>query len=460
MEYAQAKNIRAKSFGTMLGEADGGLGASLKSAISQKTQAKMAGIKETFDPMNIAKFMTGGSNWAPALLGKLTGRKQSSIDYFSGVKRRKGSAEKLGAVGSGGGDFLGILQSIESLLHTTREEDKLEAEKENNFAEEKALEKARRHKELMEALTGKPYKEKVVPTATKEDEPSTPFDVPDLSLLRKMLKWFGGPVGLALLGVASMAAFFGLLYWGLQELLKITPNMKALSPEEATNALMGDDKQIDKEGGREYLEDIVKNGKNRAIELLKDPEANVKEILEMGGLDKVKKIAEDEKVYEIPARSKDTLAPTTTPKDVFVKNSRKRTKKAAAEFWDKEFGPYYNDDGTRKSATPVKSSTGGNEQFKKEAEEFTNKQTSVPPVTSESSAAVTENPAASQKLNSVQAENLQAKIEEKTAPGKTIVNTAVAKSAMESIFIDGPLLPVRNLEESYQDMIFYSTRIV
>ena len=72
MEYAEAKRIRGKSFGTMLGENEGGLGESLKAAISQKTQAKMTGLKEKFDPMNIAKFMTGGSNWAPALLGKLT----------------------------------------------------------------------------------------------------------------------------------------------------------------------------------------------------------------------------------------------------------------------------------------------------------------------------------------------------------------------------------------------------
>ena len=121
MEYKEAKKIRGKSFGTLLAEHEGGLGSSISAAISQKTQAKMAGMKEKFDPMNIAKFMTGGSNWAPAMLGKLTGRKQSSIDYFSGVKRRgKGTAEKIGSSKGGtGGDFLGILHSIETLLHKT-----------------------------------------------------------------------------------------------------------------------------------------------------------------------------------------------------------------------------------------------------------------------------------------------------------------------------------------------------
>ena len=34
--------------------------------------------------MNIAKFMTFGSSWAPALLGHLTGRSHEDTRYFSG----------------------------------------------------------------------------------------------------------------------------------------------------------------------------------------------------------------------------------------------------------------------------------------------------------------------------------------------------------------------------------------
>ena len=199
MEYKEAKKIRGKSFGTLLAEHEGGLGSSISAAISQKTQAKMAGMKEKFDPMNIAKFMTGGSNWAPAMLGKLTGRKQSSIDYFSGVKRRgKGTAEKIGSSKGGtGGDFLGILHSIETLLHKTREDDKLKHEQDKNFEEERNLEKARRHKELMVAITGKPYKETATTTAatttaTKVDEDDKPKsfldDLGDLKNIFSLLK--------------------------------------------------------------------------------------------------------------------------------------------------------------------------------------------------------------------------------------------------------------------------------
>ena len=130
MDYGQAKKIRGKSFGTLLAEQEGGAFSSLNKAISLKSQAKMEGLKETFDPMNIVKFMTGGSNWAPALLGKLTGRKQKSIDYFSGVKRKgQDTASRLSKIGDilagqeetgVNKEFLTVLYDIESLLQIGR----------------------------------------------------------------------------------------------------------------------------------------------------------------------------------------------------------------------------------------------------------------------------------------------------------------------------------------------------
>jgi hypothetical protein len=458
MEYAEAKRIRGKSFGTMLGENEGGLGESLKAAISQKTQAKMTGLKEKFDPMNIAKFMTGGSNWAPALLGKLTGRKQSSIDYFSGVKRRgRGTAEKLGAVGSGGGDFLGILQSIESLLHTTREEDKLKSEEENNFAEEKALEKERRHKELIEALTGKPYKEKVVPTAIKEDEPSTLFNGSDLSLLRKILGWFGGPVGLALLGVATMAAFFGLLYLGLQALNKITPNMKALSPEEAENILKnGSARDIESFGGRERLENVIKNGKKEAQEALDMPEGEARDekLRQLGGEDKVRAIVKDEKVYTAPG------IVDTGPEKVPARPTKGGLAlKSKQDAWDKNYGDRYNHDGTKKTATPVNNGEG-NEQFKKESEEWANKHSNVPSAAvSESPTPVTETPKPSQALNNAQNENLDLNVPvSKPDPSTVAINQSANISKGGKPRGNIPL--VRNAEETIQRMIYNNTRVV
>ena len=83
MDYSEASKIRNKSFGSLLAEQEGGALSSLSAAISQKTKARMMGIKETFDPLNLAKKLTFGSNWAPALLGKLIGA--ALVGTFLGI---------------------------------------------------------------------------------------------------------------------------------------------------------------------------------------------------------------------------------------------------------------------------------------------------------------------------------------------------------------------------------------
>jgi hypothetical protein len=455
MEYAEAKRIRGKSFGTMLGENEGGLGESLKAAISQKTQAKMTGLKEKFDPMNIAKFMTGGSNWAPALLGKLTGRKQSSIDYFSGVRRRgKGTAEKLGSIGSGGGDFLGILQDIESLLHTTREEDKLKAEEENNFAEEKALEKERRHKELMEALTGKPYTT-VPKTASKvgEDEtsPKSLFD-----LLKDLIdpKWLTFLISPSFLAFAGLLAAIGISTWFLQKLADNTNNMKALSPDEAQAILQGNDAQfIEDSGGREYLENIIKNGKKNAQDALSMPagEERDKKLKELGGEDKVKSIAQDEKVYDVPEQQTPEQMGKTrklsfTKEEFIGKGSARKSKEAK---WKKLYEPYYDDNGNLKTATPVQQNSNVE----------TPSTPTTPAAASESPAPVTETPKPSQALNNAQKENLDLNVPVSKPDTSTVaVNQSANVSKGGKPRTNIPL--VRNAEETIQRMIYNNTRVV
>ena len=97
MDYQKAKDTRKKSFGELIAENEGGLGSSLKSAISQKTQASVTGLKEKFDPMNIAKAI-GGKTGA-AIYGKVMGRSKEDLQYFTGVKSKKlkgdGSGDEL-----------------------------------------------------------------------------------------------------------------------------------------------------------------------------------------------------------------------------------------------------------------------------------------------------------------------------------------------------------------------------
>ena len=92
MNYQEAKNIRGKGYISHLTDklSEGqGLGSAIKSTISDKSKARSMGLKEKFDPLNIAKFMTGGSKFAPALLGSMTGRTKQDIQYFAGSPKAK-----------------------------------------------------------------------------------------------------------------------------------------------------------------------------------------------------------------------------------------------------------------------------------------------------------------------------------------------------------------------------------
>ena len=57
---------------------------SLKNSIDKKLKAKAKGIKETFDILNIAKVLTGGSSIGPAIVGRMLGRSKEDIEYFTG----------------------------------------------------------------------------------------------------------------------------------------------------------------------------------------------------------------------------------------------------------------------------------------------------------------------------------------------------------------------------------------
>ena len=179
LNYQQARRVRKSKFSTLfldqLAQQDS-VTSAIGKTISIKTQARMKGIKESFDPLNMVRFLTFGSKLGPALFGKLTGRKQKDIDYFTGRSKSvvggMNTADKLKGHGQGG-DSAGIneqLSKIYSFLKTSREDDIKLKEKSKNFEEELSLEKEKRHKELIATL------DKLVksisggkPTAEKED---------------------------------------------------------------------------------------------------------------------------------------------------------------------------------------------------------------------------------------------------------------------------------------------------
>lgn len=197
LSYQKASRIRGTSFADLLSDqlsGDSTIRGALKKTISLKTKAGIKGLKEKFDPLNVAKFLTGGSSLGPALLGKITGRSEKDIQYFSGRMRpirEKGTASKIGREpGTGMSEGVNeMLRKIYYLMQITRESDLERREKEMNFQEEKSLEDEKRHKELLNVLS---KLSGGVQTATEENNSG--------GLLKTLMDLFGRipgiPVGL------------------------------------------------------------------------------------------------------------------------------------------------------------------------------------------------------------------------------------------------------------------------
>jgi outer membrane biosynthesis protein TonB len=176
MDYEKAEKIRKQSFGSLLGEQEGGFGASLKSAISQKTQAKMTGLKEKFDPMNLARAV-GGKTGA-SIYGKVFGRDQASMERFAGVRKKRIS--EVGTVGKASGDSspAEVLGLIYRMMLRNAEDEKLQNELKQNKKEEEDKEEKDRNEQLIRALTGRKKpptrKEKVKEKKPEGEKPAEP----------------------------------------------------------------------------------------------------------------------------------------------------------------------------------------------------------------------------------------------------------------------------------------------
>lgn len=162
LSYQKASRIRGTSFGDLLSDQlmdAPTIRGAIGKTISLKTKARIKGIKEKFDPLNIAKFLTGGSSLGPALLGRLTGRSEKDIQYFSGRMRPirdRGTASRIGkdpSMGTSEG-VSDMLKKIYYLMQITRESDLQRRDVEMNFDEERKIEAEKRHKELLKVLSG------------------------------------------------------------------------------------------------------------------------------------------------------------------------------------------------------------------------------------------------------------------------------------------------------------------
>lgn len=188
LTYQKARRIRNTKVTDLLADQllyEKSIGKAIGKTVSLKFQSKIKGIKEKFDPLNVAKFLTGGSKLAPALLGRMLGRDIRDIEYFTGRNRPirigpgKGTASKITPTPGEGGDIQGIneqLLKIYTFLKQSNEQDIKRREKEQNFKEEKEIEKEKRHKEFIDALKKLKTGKTTATAVSKKEEEKEGFD--------------------------------------------------------------------------------------------------------------------------------------------------------------------------------------------------------------------------------------------------------------------------------------------
>jgi len=487
MGYQDAKKIRGQSLSSRITDRLVGgekISSSIGKSISEGTRARITGLKEKVDPLNIAKFMMGGSKLGTALAGRMMGRSQEDIEHFTGSKSKgKGTetASKLGKVEEGGSS-LDILHKIYSLLSENNSSEKLAREEENNMAEGREMEKKRRHDELIAAIKGMGGKQ----TATvvgkdKKEESGGMFDsiidfvkkmIDDMKqFIQPILDMFTGELMKSLLSFGRFLlgnpAVIAAIAWAIgmykaKEFLDDSEYGKRMSENEGKLA-----QKAFKEKKTDFTQ--LKLSKDDAQAILDQPEgkAKTRDIESFGGIERIQAIAAGKpdpggkslqkpidnntptnQTAEFQEKKLSVMPETVEPRPTaggLKGDSKKKT-------WDEKYAQYYNPDGTKKvpTATPVTAPAAAAAATAPVPASPVSS-TPPPPVSAPTSAPLNEKVNENQNLNLPPTPN--------PAPATTVNNTNVSNNSKPQQAI-GKIPSVRNTEKTFSDMILYSTRVV
>lgn len=429
MDYQIARNIRSRSLADVIAAnlvaGESYTGAFTK-GIKQKSVARLTRIREKFDPLNIIKFMTGGSNLAPALLGRMLGRSQRDIQYFAGTARPIGgrsTADRVGAMPAGeGGSTLSILNDMYKFMKTTHENEKKRYELLNNRREEEEFEKQRRHKELIKALGGQPTGGT---TIVKEKQGSI-FDSL-LSMVRGMFDAFQSTVATmissALEWIVGLKPYVGLLTQFLGNILSKLPLSALVGPAALAGFLYFTNQQ------KEEIEADPFNPKydnNAYARVLRGQAKNQKQAGEQIRRETFREMRAPE--------IKEMIESGLTDQELVDYTGKNRRE---LQEWLKE-----NPKGVFKTA-PVAPLPNAPQPAKSEP-------TFVPPRMTP------------QQLESVVKENQALNLPRKpeTPSVNNLMNVSQTQKNQSMIISKLDKLSVRNSEETFQRMIYYSTRVV
>jgi len=187
MSYQRAQGLKNKGLGSLIVDriiSGEGVGRSIRSSISDKTVAKFTRIKEKFDPLNIGRAV-GGRLGAYAL-GRLTGRSNEDISYFTGrkIKARQVQAKinpLVTKVSEGdrrkmkkGDGLADVMSKIYNLIKANMEEQKEQHEVQHNLNIDKEKQRKKWHEDLVKALGG--FSGKTVTVTAQKKEGGGLFD--------------------------------------------------------------------------------------------------------------------------------------------------------------------------------------------------------------------------------------------------------------------------------------------
>jgi hypothetical protein len=420
MDYYEARRIRKQGFTSLLArklaEGDKGIIRSVGATLSERSKARMTGIKETFDPLNIAKFLTFGSKLGPALLGNLLGRTKTDISYFTGLRPTSTKINRLESDDKGLNDMLG---KILTYMQTTNEENRKNRQKENNYKEELELERLKRHKELIAALTGRKIESKA--SLVKVQEPQT-------SLTDSLLSAFG-------LAAGAATAFKWLGKLGM--FLATNPIVLGAGSAIAFGYALY--KMLTDERGYEAKDSDLNRGLDQAQKV--GGLAGVNETMEKRAkLPEYERTMEDIKDFQ---KFNNQGEPANDAQLTGFANRGTESARAVQDY------KKMRDAGEIPKVTPVLE--GVSSQAVTVPEEVPNV---APP-------AVESVPASGQQLERSQSDNLNLKLQDKTSQQQDVINTRRIDNAMvDQVPVPKNLPAVRNLEPTLESMLLGNTRTV
>ena len=398
-------------------------GRKLNAFVREETRKTAKKLLEKFDKETINNFVSGKTKGS---------EKESASNKNKDVKSKNNTASKIKPLPQGG-DMIDMLNKIYSFLKTNSEEDKLHQDRLNNYMEENLAEAKARHDKLLEAIKKlmvdvRGVKEEVqtaTPPPVQEknilDILMDAFDIKDIKTVFRILGRFGtllAPALPFLIGAGSIVAFGYAMY-------KMFTNKDAYeAPDSEVNKGLA---QAESVGGLAGVQDAEEKMKklpeyDQVMAQIKNYETTYNEGMplndkQLSGYEK--KSAAAKKAVDDYKKERDNKSYTPVPTPRTVVNTAGQTGM-----------PGLDETATAGTASPAPTSAA---------------------------------PSPGEKLNNVVSENNNAKIEQMTEPPEvnTINNTMVSGNKKESEIAPKLDLPsVRNQEETFRRMIFYSTKVV